>query len=648
MSQPIIRLFAVAALALAIPKALGQIIVSNYSSESVGEYNLDGSLVNPSLISGLLNPSGVAVSGSNVFVTYDNSVAEFTTSGVLVNPSLISGLDTPLGIAVSGSNLFITSYFGTIGEYNLDGTAVNPSLVSGVGGVPISIAVSGSVMFVANNHSGTVGEYNLDGTVVNASLISGLGDPSGVAVTGSNLYVVYNGSVGVFTTSGAPVNASLLSGPVVPTSIAVAGSSLYVTDGMNGNVGEYNLDGTVVNASLISALAFPNAIAVATEIIGLSGNMAFGSVPVGTPASEILTISNTGNNSMTVTGITYPTGFGGDWSSGTVAAGGTQNVTVTLTPTAAQDYDGTITVASNATSGTNAISASGTGFLAPMPTPTPTPTPTPIPPRVINISTRAGVGIGGNILIPGFVINGSGVETLLIRADGPALTQFGVSGPLAQPKLEVYDNSGAVIAANTGWGTNANPSLIASAAASVGAFALPIGSADCALIVSLPAGAYTVQVSGVNATTGIALAEVYEVSSTGTQLINISTRTQVGTGANLLIPGFVISGSGNEQLLVRADGPALTQFGVGGVLAQPSLSVFDNSGNVIAANTGWGTNANPTQIDSTAATVGAFPLALGSADSAEIVNLRPGAYTMQISGVGNTTGIALAEVYVVP
>jgi hypothetical protein len=243
------------------------------------------------------------------------------------------------------------------------------------------------------------------------------------------------------------------------------------------------------------------------------------------------------------------------------------------------------------------------------------------------------------------VIGGSGTETLLIRADGPSLTQFGVGGVLAAPSLSVFNSSGTVIASNTGWETNANPALIASTAVSVGAFALAPGSLDCALIASLPAGAYTVQVSGVGATTGVALAEVYEVSASGTRLINIATRAQVGTGGNILIPGFVISGSGTEQLLVRADGPSLTQFGVGGVLAAPSLSVFNNSGTVIASNTGWGTNANPALITSTAASVGAFALTSGSADSAQIVNLTSGAYTIQVTGVGNTTGVALAEVY---
>ena len=275
---------------------------------------------------------------------------------------------------------------------------------------------------------------------------------------------------------------------------------------------------------------------------------------------------------------------------------------------------------------------------------------TPIPPRLINLSCRAQVGTGADILIPGFVIGGSGVETLMIRADGPALTQFGVGGVLAQPSLSVIDSAATVVASNTGWGSNTNPAQIASTAASVGAFALASGSADCALIVSLPPGAYTVQVSGLGKTTGVALAEVYEVSSSGTaRLINISTRAQVGTGANILIPGFVIKGNGTEQLLVRGDGPALTQFGVSGVLAQPSLIVFSGQ-TVIASNTGWGTSTNPTpaQIASVAAQVGAFPFVSGSADSAQIVNLTAGAYTMQVSGVGSTTGVALAEVYEVP
>ena len=141
-------------------------------------------------------------------------------------------------------------------------------------------------------------------------------------------------------------------------------------------------------------------------------------------------------------------------------------------------------------------------------------------------------------------------------------------------------------------------------------------------------------------------------SGTGTaRLINISTRAEVGTGANIIIPGLVIKGAGGEQLLVRADGPSLTAFGVPGALGQPSLTLTAQSnGRAFDTNTGWGTNTTPTpaQIANIAAAVGAFAFASGSADSALVVILQPGAYTMQVSGVGNTTGVALAEVYEVP
>jgi exosome complex RNA-binding protein Csl4 len=107
----------------------------------------------------------------------------------------------------------------------------------------------------------------------------------------------------------------------------------------------------------------------------------------------------------------------------------------------------------------------------------------------------------------------------------------------------------------------------------------------------------------------------------------------------------VITGVGSEQLLVRADGPALSSFGVTGVLAQPSLTVLDNTGKTIAANAGWGTGTNSAQVSSAATHVGAFALQPGSGDSAQVISLSAGAYTMQIAGVNNTTGVALAEVY---
>lgn len=129
------------------------------------------------------------------------------------------------------------------------------------------------------------------------------------------------------------------------------------------------------------------------------------------------------------------------------------------------------------------------------------------------------------------------------------------------------------------------------------------------------------------------------------KLTNISTRGTVGTGGSILIAGFVISG-GARTVLIRASGPALAAFGVSGVLGDPEVSIFDSNGNLIAQDNGWASSstsvADLTRIFSY---VGAFAFPAGSNDSAVVLNLEPGSYTAQVSGIGNTTGVALVEVY---
>jgi len=142
------------------------------------------------------------------------------------------------------------------------------------------------------------------------------------------------------------------------------------------------------------------------------------------------------------------------------------------------------------------------------------------------------------------------------------------------------------------------------------------------------------------------------------RLINVSTRGFVGTGGQSLIGGFVVSGTSTETVLIRGDGPALAGFGVSGSLISPQLILFDSSGIAIATNTGWGNpsaiGASTVQATIQAATpfdfssVGAFALTSGSADCAMVAVLPPGAYTVQVSGVGNTTGIGLVEAYEIP
>jgi hypothetical protein len=131
------------------------------------------------------------------------------------------------------------------------------------------------------------------------------------------------------------------------------------------------------------------------------------------------------------------------------------------------------------------------------------------PARLINVSARAQSGTGANVLTAGFVIGGSGTDTLLIRGIGPGLTQYGVTGVLSSPQVTVFDSSSNSIAFDSGWGGG---SVLTAAFVQVGAFSLPANSADSAVLVTLPSGSYTAQVSGANGSTGVALVEIYEVN----------------------------------------------------------------------------------------------------------------------------------------
>jgi hypothetical protein len=278
------------------------------------------------------------------------------------------------------------------------------------------------------------------------------------------------------------------------------------------------------------------------------------------------------------------------------------------------------------------------------------------PGHLVNISSRAAVGTGPNQMIMGFVVGGpdpAGTDEMLIRVSGPALSQFGVSGTLPDPLLQLNNGSG-IIAANQGWG---GAPLIAGTATSAGAFAwTDASSLDSALVNPLQVGNYTAVIGGASGDSGVVLAEVYDATPTGdygltsAHLTNISTRAQVGTGNNILIAGFVIGGSTPKTVLIRASGPALIPLGVSGALPDPELQLFtansDGTSTLLQSNTGWA--GNP-QIASIAASVGAFSWGTSStSDSAILVTLPPGSYSAGVSGASGDTGIALVEVYDVP
>ncbi|MEJ6602780.1 MAG: endo-1,4-beta-xylanase [Opitutaceae bacterium] len=268
--------------------------------------------------------------------------------------------------------------------------------------------------------------------------------------------------------------------------------------------------------------------------------------------------------------------------------------------------------------------------------------------RLSNLSTRGAVGTGSNIMVAGFVIEGSTTKDLVIRAVGPRLADFGVPGALADPQIAVFRSGETVPMAEVdGW-----ESSLSSIFQTLGAFSLESDSASAATRLQLPPGPYTVHVKGVAEGTGVALVEVYDAAANvPVQMTNLSTRGAVGTGANIMVAGFVITGDAPQRVLVRGVGPALADFGVTGALADPVLRLFRSTpsgAELLQTNQDWSTATNSAQIASTASTVGGFALAAGAGDAALLVDLAPGSYTVELSGANDGTGIGLIEVYRVP
>jgi hypothetical protein len=265
--------------------------------------------------------------------------------------------------------------------------------------------------------------------------------------------------------------------------------------------------------------------------------------------------------------------------------------------------------------------------------------------RLIDVATRGWVGAGDHTLIAGFVVTGAGPKWVLLRGIGPGLAPYGVPGLLADPKLTLFDATGAKLDENDNWvGTGESYTALNWP----DTFALPVGSRDAILARALPPGNYTVQLSGVGGTTGVGLIEVYEGIHDSPRLTNLSSRVFVGTGAATAIAGIVVRGDIPKKLLLRAAGPALRPFHVDGPLADPALTLVDHANRVIAANDDWATAADHAEVAAAALAAGAFPLADDAKDAAVLVTVPPGSYSVLVTGADQTTGVALVEVYEVP
>jgi hypothetical protein len=254
-------------------------------------------------------------------------------------------------------------------------------------------------------------------------------------------------------------------------------------------------------------------------------------------------------------------------------------------------------------------------------------------PQLLNISTRLSLGSGHAVGIGGFIITGTEPKKVIVRAIGPSLSASGVANALADPVLEIHGGPGnTLIAMNDNW-RNDPASVTELAAAGM----QPTRRRESAKVATLPPGNYTAVVAGKNGSTGTVVVEVYDGDLTAdSQLANISTRGFVGAEDDVLIGGFVV-GNGLVEVVVRALGPSLAQFGVADPIADPTLELHDGNGSV-TSNDDWQTGAD---LDS-------IPTSLHPLDSRESVlhlSLPPGNYTAVVRGKGGAVGVGLVEAY---
>ncbi len=294
------------------------------------------------------------------------------------------------------------------------------------------------------------------------------------------------------------------------------------------------------------------------------------------------------------------------------------------------DYDGNLVVAGGS-GGLFAVAR-----LLSDTSPPPPPPPPPAANTLLNISTRLQVLTDDKVLIGGFIISGDDPKTVILRAIGPALADFGISDALADPVLELHAADGSLIMSNDNWKMDQQSEIEMTGLA-------PTKDLESAILATLDPGAYTAIVSGKSGGTGVGLVELYDLDiSAASELANISTRGFVETGNNVMIGGFILGGdTATSNVLIRAIGPTLTDFGVAGALEDPTLELHDAQGAVMSSNDNW-MDDQQDEIEAT----GLAPQ--DELESAILATLVPGAYTAIVFGADGGTGVGLVEVYRLP
>lgn len=234
------------------------------------------------------------------------------------------------------------------------------------------------------------------------------------------------------------------------------------------------------------------------------------------------------------------------------------------------------------------------------------------------------------------IITGNDSQDIVMWAIGPSLQSGGepVPGRLENPMIEIVDVTGTSIGSNDDWESDPQAAVLTSLGIA------PTDPQEAALFRTLDPGAYTVVVTGVNVTSGVGLAEVYDFSAGDSRMANISTRGNIETGDNVMIGGFIIGGNDDAKMLIRVRGPSLALL-FQRSLTDPQLDLYDAQGTRIGHNDDW-KDLQEAEITAT----GLAPP--DDREPAISISLAPGAYTAIASGVDETTGVGLFEAYNLP
>ena len=564
--------------------------------------------------------------------------ATATTLGALGAVHSMAGATTLSASTPSPASGTVGVVFNTV-VFSVKGAQSAASSWTVNGGVPPGLSLKAYGTTTAGVTSGLINNAStlqLDGTPTSAGqflLSLTAWESAGAKNTSTTFTYVINIAAApnsAPTISTQPTSKTVAAGGTAQFIAAVSGSPTPTLQWFKGSTAISGATSTILTISGATSADAATYTLVATNSQGSATSNAVtltvtGGVTAPTittqPSASAVSVGSAVSFTVVASG-TSPLTY--DWKKDGTSISGATNATYTIASAATSDAGSYTVMVSNSAGSVTSTAASLTVTAT-----------STTAPRLSNLSVRTAL-TANQIVIVGFTMSG-GSKRVLLRAVGPTLAAFGVPDVMANPMLDLY--AGATkVDSNDNWGGSA---ALSASFQSVGAFSYAASTSLDAALVTTIEGGRTLQVSGPAA--GTVLVEGYDAGTGDTpRFTNLSARNKVGTGANILIAGFTLAGDGARNLLIRAVGPKLSEFGVTGVLTDPKLEIYSGS-TKIAENDNWSAT-----LAATSASVGAFALTAGSKDAAITVSLPAGGYTVQVSGADGGVGEAIVEIYELP